>query len=72
MGILTFDSKPSGLWRLQDSETEQWLNNVDHNTWCLFKDVGKIRVGVKTTADNVLFDQTGKQKLASNPNYCFP
>lgn len=71
-GHLTFDSKPSGLWRLQDSETEQWLNKAGHNTWCLFKDVGKIRVGVKTTADNVFIRSDWKTEVGFEPELLLP
>ncbi|MCV6590826.1 MAG: N-6 DNA methylase [Marinobacterium sp.] len=52
-GTLIFDQKPSDVWRLQDEESEKWLSSVAEATWCQFKDIGKIRVGVKTTADNV-------------------
>lgn len=41
------------LWNLQSDETEKWLSVVDRNTWKRFSDIGKIRVGIKTTADNV-------------------
>ena len=30
-----------------------WLEQVEQNTWLHFSDIGKIRVGIKTTADNV-------------------
>jgi len=28
-GILSYDSQPSNLWRLQDSDSEKWLNEVE-------------------------------------------
>ena len=52
-GILEFDGNPKNIWRVQDSESEEWLKKVESNTWARFGDVGKIRVGIKTTADNV-------------------
>ncbi|NOX34753.1 MAG: N-6 DNA methylase [Deltaproteobacteria bacterium] len=71
-GTLTFDSKPSNLWRLQDSESEEWLNKVAENTWCLFKDIGKIRVGVKTTADNVFIRSDWKTEIGYKPELLLP
>lgn len=71
-GYLAFDSKPSGLWRLQDSESEHWLNKVAHNTWCSFKDIGKIRVGVKTTADNVFIRSNWKREVGFEPELLLP
>ena len=47
----------------QPSGAARWLKIVYDNTWCLFKDVGKIRVGVKTTADNVFIKDNSKYLL---------
>jgi adenine-specific DNA-methyltransferase len=41
------------VWRLSTPETDAWLRRVDAHTGLRFGDVGKIRVGVKTTADSV-------------------
>lgn len=41
------------VWRLSNPEKDAWLRCVDEHTGMRFSDVGKIRVGVKTTADNV-------------------
>lgn len=71
-GHLTFDSKPSDLWRLQNSESEQWLNTVAKNTWSSFKDIGKIRVGVKTTADNVFIRSDWKPEIGYEPELLLP
>jgi tRNA1(Val) A37 N6-methylase TrmN6 len=44
----------SGLsWRLATKNTSLILDNIDAATWKKFADIGKIRVGIKTTADNV-------------------
>jgi len=71
-GYLTFDSNPSDLWRLQNFESEQWLNKVADNTWCLFKKIGKIRVGVKTTADNVFIRSDWKAEVGFEPELLLP
>lgn len=51
-GILK-SSSPNYLWTLSSDEDESWINKVESNTWLTFADIGKIRVGIKTTADNV-------------------
>lgn len=43
----------NALWNISSDETQKWLKNVEKNTWQHFSDIGKIRVGIKTTADNV-------------------
>ena len=41
------------LWTIESDENKKWLDRVETNTWMLFSQIGKIRVGIKTTADNV-------------------
>ncbi len=71
-GHLTFDSMPFDLWRLQDSTSKSWLNMVRSKTWCLFKDIGKVRVGVKTTADNVYIRTDWKKEIGYEPELLQP
>ncbi len=66
-GELKFDENPSDLWRLQDDETKIWLDKVNDNMWCTFKDVGKIRVGVKTTADSVFIRSSWSLEIGYEP-----
>lgn len=66
-GHMVFDDSPKDLWRLQDEDSERWLKRVEDNTWCTFKDVGKIRVGVKTTADNVFIKDNWLEELGYEP-----
>ena len=40
-------------WTISFKEKEKWLLNVKKNTWKHISDIGKVRVGIKTTADNV-------------------
>lgn len=40
-------------WILVSSKQESWLDKIDAAAYCRIQDVGKVRVGVKTTADNV-------------------
>ena len=41
------------IWRLSSAGLDTWLQTVQSNTWRRLGEVGKIRVGVKTTADKV-------------------
>lgn len=41
------------LWNILSDGILYWLRQVEQNTWLRFSDIGKIRVGIKTTADNV-------------------
>lgn len=50
-GVLT--AKNNDVWRVSNQKSDEWLQTVSENTWRVFGDVGKIRVGVKTCADKV-------------------
>lgn len=52
-GKLDPGQTPRDVWRLSNPENDAWLHCVDKHTGLRFADVGKIRVGVKTTADRV-------------------
>lgn len=52
-GTLDNGGDPEGIWRVATESTDQWLKTVAGNTWNTFRRIGKIRVGVKSTADNV-------------------
>lgn len=43
----------SGVWRMATAAKDEWLSLVQSRTFARFGDLGKIRVGVKTTADSV-------------------
>jgi len=45
--------KGEEVWRLASEGGDAWLETVSRNTFRTFGEIGKIRVGVKTTADNV-------------------
>ena len=52
-GTLDNGGDPEGIWRVATQATDQWLATVKDNTWDTFRRIGKIRVGVKSTADKV-------------------
>jgi hypothetical protein len=45
--------EPGAVWRLSEPAGDAWLSAVAAATWRTFGGVGKVRVGVKTTADSV-------------------
>lgn len=49
------------LWTIDSDENKKWLAKVESNVWTTFSGIGKVRVGIKTTADNVFIgdDWTG-------------
>ena len=52
-GRLAYDDGPSSAWRIADDASERWLGRVQTRTFATFRALGKVRVGVKTTADKV-------------------
>lgn len=52
-GVLDTNGQDCGVWRAATAEKDEWLTTVKDHTFARFGDIGKIRVGVKTTADNV-------------------
>lgn len=52
-GLLHHGEAPSSTWRIATASGDAWLDTVQQHTFCTFGEVGKIRVGVKTTADKV-------------------
>ena len=57
------DVSKGALWVIASKEKKKWLTTVESNTWLHLSDIGKIRVGIKTTADNVFIgdDWTGEK-----------
>jgi len=52
------------LWNLLSDEIQNWLRKVDSKTWIHFSDIGKARVGIKTTADNVFIGEDWSGELS--------
>lgn len=41
------------VWRIETKASSDWLAAVTAHTWGTFRDIGRIRVGVKTCADKI-------------------
>jgi hypothetical protein len=52
-GALDNGGDSEAVWRIATQSTDEWLTTVETNTWQTFRRIGKIRVGVKSTADKV-------------------
>ena len=52
-GKLDTNGRPNGVWRIATDAGDTWLRTVEAHSWGTFRDIGKIRVGVKTCADKV-------------------
>jgi hypothetical protein len=52
-GTLENGGDSEGTWRVATAATDEWLETVRAHTWSTFGRIGKIRVGVKSTADKV-------------------
>jgi tRNA1(Val) A37 N6-methylase TrmN6 len=52
-GVLDHGLKMDSVWRLSSEKVDNWLNQIKNNTFTTFGEIGKVRVGVKTTADKI-------------------
>ncbi len=52
-GRLDTSGTADGVWRMTTHAIDTWLATVEVRAWGAFRDIGKIRVGVKTCADKV-------------------
>ncbi|MGY2896768.1 Eco57I restriction-modification methylase domain-containing protein [Deinococcus sp. UYEF24] len=69
-GILDKTGK-DGIWRIATEHSDFWLSTVEANTCLTFRDIGKIRVGVKTCADKV-FIRSDWSNLSEEPELLRP
>ncbi len=52
-GKLDVSGPLHSLWRIETKAGSDWLATVAAHTWGTFRDIGKVRVGVKTCADKI-------------------
>ncbi len=71
-GFLDFDSSPKDTWRIKDSISDKWLTDINQKTWATFGEIGKIRVGVKTTADSVFIKNSWVDETGVKPELVKP
>lgn len=56
-GVLKNTSNKSDIWQLEDANGSKWIDTIDSNTKFRIKDLFKVRVGIKSCADNVFISQ---------------
>ena len=71
-GKLDTNGKPNGVWRIATKATDAWLKIVDDYSWGTFRDIGKIRVGVKTCADKIFIRNDWQDMAADRPELLRP
>ncbi|OUL86845.1 Eco57I restriction-modification methylase domain-containing protein [Paraburkholderia hospita] len=71
-GALDNGGDPDGLWRVATQSGDQWLATVETNTWDTFRRIGKIRVGVKSTADKVFIRHDWESVPGGRPELLRP
>ncbi|MEO8000858.1 MAG: N-6 DNA methylase [Arenimonas sp.] len=71
-GILDNGANPTGVWRIGTEASDIWLKKVEQNTWATFRTIGKIRVGVKSTADKVFLRSDWDQLPGGEPELLRP
>jgi adenine-specific DNA-methyltransferase len=71
-GTLDNGGDPEGVWRVATHATDQWLATVQANMWDTFRRIGKIRVGVKSTADKVFVRSDWDQLPGGRPELLRP
>ena len=62
-GTLDTGGHTAGVWRLASAGVESWLATVEKHAWGTFRDIGKIRVGIKTCADKVFLPKKWDREL---------
>ena len=50
--------KDGGPWTIACEKSNAWISRVEEKTFFKFQNIGKIRVGIKTTADSVFIKDT--------------
>lgn len=60
-GELDTSGTRDDVWRVATKAVEDWLTTVERYTWGTFRDIGKIRVGVKTCADPIFIRSDWKE-----------
>lgn len=71
-GRLDAGVRPGDVWRLSTPEIRSWLASVEAATAQTFGDLGKIRVGVKTTADKVFIRDDWSNCTGGEPELLRP
>ena len=62
-GNLHDTESADSVWRIATETSDAWLATVAAHSWGIFRDIGKIRVGVKTCADKIFIRSNWSDKI---------
>ncbi|MDU9049957.1 MAG: N-6 DNA methylase [Candidatus Electrothrix sp. Rat3] len=65
-GILDVNKNLTSVWRIHTKSNGTWLSAVKKNSVGTFRDIGKIRVGVKTCADKIFIRSDWANETSGN------
>ena len=72
-GRLDTNGSHTGSWRIATEAIDRWLAAVNSRSWGRFRDIGRIRVGVKTCADPVFIrDDWHDHPISERPELLRP
>lgn len=57
-GLLKHDQPLDEIWQMTTKLENAWIEQIDKSTYCRVGDIFKVRVGIKTCADNVFLNST--------------
>ena len=57
IGLLKHPTDKKGIWQMSDDKENKWIEAIDEHTAFRIKDKFKVRVGIKSCADNVFISQ---------------
>lgn len=71
-GKLDISGATDRVWRVATDKADSWLSTVKAHSWGTFRDLGKIRVGVKTCSDKVFIRSDWCQQQEGEPELLRP
>jgi type I restriction-modification system DNA methylase subunit len=70
-GLLKHTSNKTDIWQMTNADENQWIEQINKNSAFLIGDKFKVRVGVKSCADNVFIKQTWEKESIIPENTLF-
>lgn len=64
-GILTHSSNKTDVWKMTNETENQFIDIIHKNTYCYVRDKFKVRVGIKSCADNVFLNPNLNSDISS-------
>lgn len=64
-GVLIHSSNKTDVWKMTNDTENQFIDIINKNTYCYVRDKFKVRVGVKSCADNVFLNSNLTNAISS-------